>query len=211
MPNRQANAGPLAEKVKAGKSALKAIFPVLLPVADDKRNLTGREKVAYLSAFAREALGVSAREADIALGALEKDDAGAPLPSNGYFWSLAHKSEYVTAVAADVAIGIDLEKARTVTPALYRRIAGEDEWELSDDDREHLFLRYWTAKEAVLKVAGTGIRELAYCRIAAVPDEEWVELDFKGEPFQVRQFCHDRHVISVVDVGCPIELKIIDS
>jgi len=209
MPNRLSNADPLKEKVRAGKSALKAIFPVLLPVAADKRNLAGREKVAHLSAFAREALGLSAREAGIALGALKKNDEGAPLPSNGYFWSLAHKSDYVTAVAADVVIGIDIEKARTATPALYRRIAGEDEWGLSDDDREHLFLRYWTAKEAVLKVAGTGIRELAYCRIAAVPDEEWIHLDFKGEPFRVRQFYHDRHMISVVDVGCPIKLQII--
>ena len=87
----------------------------------------------------------------------------------------------------------------------------DKEWNLSDEDLEHLFLRYWTAKEAVLKVAGTGIRELAYCRIAAVPDEEWIQLDFKGEPFRVRQFYHDRHVIAVVDVGCPIELRIIDS
>ena len=182
---------------------------MLLPVAADKRNLAGREKVAYLSAFAREALGLSAREAGIALGTLAKNDAGAPLPSNGYFWSLAHKSNYVTAVAADVAIGIDLEKTRSVTSGLYRRIAGEDEWGLSDDDREHLFYRYWTAKEAVLKVAGTGIRELAYCRIAVVPAEEWIHLDFKGEPFIVRQFYHDQHVISVVDVGCPIKLQII--
>ena len=189
---------------------MKAIFPVLLPVTAEKRNLAGREKVVYLSAFAREALAFSAREAGIVLGALEKTDAGAPLPSNGYFWSLAHKSSYVTAIAADVAIGIDIEKARKVTAGLYRRIAGEDEWELSGEEREHLFLRYWTAKEAVLKVAGTGIRELAYCRIAAVPDKDWIQLDFKGEPFQVRQFYHDRHMISVVDVGCPIALKIID-
>lgn len=210
MPKQAANAGPPEKKVQAGKSALQAIFPVLLPVAEDKRNLAGRQKVAYLSAFAREALQLSAREAGIELAALEKNDDGAPLPSNGYFWSLAHKSAYVTAVAADVAIGIDLERIRTVTPGLYRRIAGEDEWDMSDDDCEHLFYRYWTAKEAVLKVAGTGIRELAYCRIAAVPDEEWIHLDFKGEPFQVRQFYHDQHVISVVDVGCPIELKIFD-
>jgi len=208
MPNRPPNTDLPEKKVRPGKSALQAIFPVLLSVAADKRHLGGREKVAHLSAFAREALGLSAREAGIALGPLEKNDAGAPLPSNGYFWSLAHKSDYVTAVAADVAIGIDIEKARTVTPGLYRRIAGEDEWTLSGEDREHLFLRYWTAKEAVLKVAGTGIRELAYCRITAVPDDEWVHLDFKGEPFQVRQFYHDQHMISVVDVGCPIKLQI---
>ena len=192
-----------------GKSVLRAIYPVLLPVADDKRALTGREKVVYLSAWAREALAMSARETGIVLGALEKNDAGAPLPSNGYYWSLAHKSDYVAAVVADVPIGIDIEKTREVTTGLYRRIATDEEWRLGSENREHLFFRYWTAKEAVLKVAGTGIRELSYCRIAGVVDEQLIQLDFKGEPFQVRHFFHDHHTIGIVDVGCAIELKII--
>lgn len=195
----------------AGKSALKAICPVLLPVAPDKRSLSGREKVSYLSAHARKALALSAREAGIALGALEKNDAGAPRPSNGYYWSVAHKPDYAAAVAADVPIGIDLEKIRAVAPGLYNKIADKSEWLLGHEDREHLFFRYWTAKEAVLKVAGTGIRELAHCRVTGVVDARLIGLDFKGKPFQVRQFFHDRHVIAVVDVGCPIELKRIDS
>ena len=170
--------------------------------------LAGREKVVYLSAHARKALALSAEETGIVLGALEKNDAGAPLPSNGYYWSLAHKSDYVAAVAADVPIGIDIEKIRAVTPGLYRRIASEEEWHLASEDREHLFFRYWTAKEAVLKVAGTGIRELSYCRISGVVDAQLVQLDFKGEPFQVRHFFHDRHVVGVVDVGCPVEFKV---
>lgn len=192
------------------KSTLQSICPVLLPVADDKRALAGREKVVHLSAHARKALVLSAQETGIVLGALEKNDAGAPLPSNGYYWSLAHKSDYVTAVVADVPIGIDIEKIREVTPGLYQKIASEEEWRLGNENREHLFFRYWTAKEAVLKVAGTGIRELAYCRIARVVDEQFLLLDFKGEPFQVRHFFYDQHVIGVVEVGCPIELKIID-
>ncbi|MCP3955210.1 MAG: 4'-phosphopantetheinyl transferase superfamily protein, partial [Desulfobacterales bacterium] len=159
---------------------------------------------------AREALALSAQETGIVLGALEKNDAGAPLPSNGYYWSLAHKSDYVTAVVADVPTGIDIEKVREVTPGLYRRIATEGEWDLGSENREHLFFRYWTAKEAVLKVAGTGIRELGFCRISSVVDEQLVQLDFKGELFQVRHFFHDRHVVAVVDVGCPLELKIIN-
>ncbi|MCP3953198.1 MAG: hypothetical protein GY697_13420, partial [Desulfobacterales bacterium] len=68
-----------------------------MPVAEDKTTLSGREKVVHLSAHAREALALSAQETGIVLGALEKNDAGAPLPSNGYYWSLAHKSDYVTA------------------------------------------------------------------------------------------------------------------
>jgi 4'-phosphopantetheinyl transferase len=101
--------------------------------------LAGREKVVHLSARAREALAMSARETGIVLGALEKNDAGAPLPSNGYCWSLAHKSDYVAAVVADVPIGIDIEKIRAVTPGLYQKIASEEEWRLGSEDREHLF------------------------------------------------------------------------
>ena len=61
-----------------------------------------------------------------------------------------------------------------------------------------------------MKVAGTGIRELSFCRIARVVDEQCIQLDFKGEPFQVRHFFHDRHVIGVVDVGCTIEFKVVN-
>jgi len=189
------------------KSNLEAVYPVLLPVEDGKRALKGRAKVAHLSARAREALAISAQATGIVLGALEKNEAGAPLPSNGYCWSLAHKSDYVAAVAADVPIGIDIEKPREVIPALYRRIAAEEEWQLGSEDRESMFFRYWTAKEAVLKVAGTGIRELAFCRIAAVVNEQQIRLDFKGEPFNVRHFFHDAHVIAVVDVGCRMEFR----
>jgi 4'-phosphopantetheinyl transferase len=192
------------------KSAFKTVYAVLLPVPADKRGLTGREKVAYLSEHAREALTLSAHETGIVLGALEKDEQGAPLPSNGYYWSLAHKSDYVAAVAADVPIGIDIEKVRAVTPGLYRKIATKEEWQLGREDREDLFFRYWTAKESVLKVAGTGIRELAFCRITRVVDEQTIRIDFKGKPFQVQHFFHDGHVIAVVDVGCPIELKIME-
>ena len=178
MPRRPGKDSLPGEKIRAGKSALAASYPVLLPVDVDKRTLVGRAKVAHLSACAREALALSAQRTGITLGVLEKNDNGAPLPSNGYYWSLAHKSDYVTAVAADVPIGIDIEKARTVTPGLYQKIATEEEWRLGSESREHLFFRYWTAKEAVLKVAGTGIRELAYCRITRVVDEQFILLDF---------------------------------
>lgn len=190
-------------------TALDVICPVLLAVPADKRALTGREKVAFLSARARKALDLSARETGIVLGGLEKDDAGAPLPSNGYYWSLAHKSDYVTAVAADVPVGIDIEKIKAVSQGLYKKIASDEEWDLSTENRQRLFFRYWTAKEAVLKVAGTGIGELSRCRIAGVEDERRLLLDFKGEPVAVRHFFYDRHVIAVTDVGCPVELKIL--
>lgn len=155
------------------------------------------------------ALGLAARETGITLGDLEKDDAGAPLPSNGFYWSLAHKADYVAAVVADVPVGIDLEKIKEVSDGMYKKIASDEEWRLSVEKRRHLFFRYWTAKEAVLKVAGTGIRELAFCRIASVEDEQNILLDFKGAVLKVLNFYHDQHVMAVVDVGCPVELKII--
>jgi 4'-phosphopantetheinyl transferase len=191
------------------KSALEVIHPVLLSVPVNKRTLTGREKVTYLSAHARAALALSAKETGITLGELEKNGAGAPLPSNGSYWSLGHKSDYVTAVVADVPVGIDIERIKEVSEGLYKKIASDEEWNLSAENRQHLFFRYWTAKEAVLKVAGTGIRELSRCRIASVEDQQRILLDFKGEPVSVRHFFYDRHVIAVTDVGCPVEFKIV--
>ncbi len=189
-------------------TALAFIYPVLLAVPAAQWGLVGREKVAYLSAHARQALAMSAQKAGLALGELAKDTAGAPLPSNGVFWSLAHKSDYVAAIAADIPVGIDLEKIADVSAGMYRKIATGAEWHLSTEERRHLFFRYWTAKEAVLKVAGTGIRELSHCRVTAVVDDHNLRLDFKGIGVRVRHFFHDQHVVAVVDPGCSLALNI---
>lgn len=177
------------------------IYPVILPVPEAARTMPPAERARLLSRRAREALRLSAERLGAPLGPLEKDHRGAPRPAGGHFWSLTHKPLYVGAVLSPAAVGIDLEEIRPVRAALHGRAAGPAEWELADEDRERAFFRFWTAKEAVLKTRGAGLKDLGRCRIAAVPDAAHLEVDYAGEAWPVEHFFFAGHVASLAVKG----------
>ena len=182
------------------------IYPVILRVASDARPLSPRCRVRCLSRHAREALRRSAERLQVELGPLEKDSHGAPLPCQGYFWSVTHKPDYVGGVLAPSPVGLDLEKIRPCSEALFRRTASEAEWALADrSDRDQLFFRYWTAKEAVLKTGGEGIKGLPRCRIQKVLDNAHLLVDYGGTTWPVEQIFFDGHVASVASQGVRLE------
>jgi 4'-phosphopantetheinyl transferase len=183
-----------------------AIHPVILPVPADARDLPPPRKVRFLSRHAREALRRSAERMQVELGPLEKDPRGAPLPFRGNFWSVTHKPEYVGGVLAPSPVGLDLEKIRPCSEALFRKTASKEEWALAGrSDREQLFFRYWTAKEAVLKTSGEGIRDLSRCRIRKVLDDAHLLVDYGGIVWPVEQIFFDGHVASVASRGIRLE------
>jgi 4'-phosphopantetheinyl transferase len=173
------------------------IYPVILAVAGTVKNLTPKERVKFLSRHARRALEMSAQKSRIVLGELVQDERKAPLPFNGTFWSLTHKTEYVGGVVARAPIGIDIEKISSGTQSLFRKTASEAEWALADTTVT-TFFRYWTSKEAVLKTAGTGIRDLLKCRVVRVLDDRHLALEYDGKKWQVEHTYFDDHIASIV-------------
>lgn len=183
-----------------------AIYPVILPVPIEARGLSPGRRGRFLSRHAREALRRSAERMRVDLGPLEKDARGAPLPANGLYWSVTHKPEYVGGVVAPTPVGLDLEKIRPCSEALFRKTAAAQEWALADGrDRELLFFRYWTAKEAVLKTGGEGIKDLSRCRVRRVVDAAHLLLDYAGRPWTVEQVFFDGHIASAAARGVRLE------
>lgn len=176
---------------------METIYPVILAVPEKIRQLTGKNRVLNLSKHARQALEISAGKSSIHLGDLLKDKSGAPLPFNGTYWSLTHKPDYVGGVVASTRIGIDIERIRPCSEALFSKTAGEKEWSLVNTDPIKLFFRYWTSKESVLKAAGAGLKDLSKCTIAKVIDEENLFIDYGGEKWLVEHFYFDGHIASV--------------
>jgi 4'-phosphopantetheinyl transferase len=174
------------------------IYPVILAVPDKIQQLKGREKVSFLSKHARKALEISAKKSRIQLTDLKKDEKGVPLPFNGHYWSLTHKSKYVAGVIASAPIGIDVEKIRSCSKALFRKTACDSEWELSDTDPFVLFYRFWTSKESVLKASGTGIRDLSKCRIIQIIDDNHLVVDYRNQEWFLEHFYFDEHIASIV-------------
>jgi 4'-phosphopantetheinyl transferase len=185
------------------------LFPVVMPVIEVGHKPSGKEKVAHLSRIAREALKLSAEKSRLRLGELLKDEKGVPCPVAGNYWSLSHKPKYVAAVVSKDKVGIDIEEMKPRAESLFAHVASDEEWELKEKSWDTLF-RYWTAKEATLKVIGIGISGLKTCRIISVPDENHITLDYNGQSFLVEQLRYKNHIVSVLKDDNQIEWVVLN-
>ena len=194
---------------KKAKTVNRVVYPVILSVPVSAKELTRRARVKYLSRHARRALEISAEKSGIKLGKLIKKDNGSPLPFDGNCWSVTHKPEYVGGVIASEQIGIDIEKIRPCSKALFKKTADDREWALADTDPLTLFFRYWTSKEAVLKAGGTGLTDLSKCRIVRITDNNNLIINYKNKKWFVEQFFFNGHVASVIKTTSHIEWTIL--
>jgi 4'-phosphopantetheinyl transferase len=174
------------------------LFPVVLQVAGELQCLKGRQKVSLLSKHARQALRLSADRSGAILQELSKDEDDVPLPSGHYYWSVSHKSRYVAAVIGPDPIGIDIEEIKPRSQSIFSYVAGEDEWRLCGGKSQEALYRLWTAKEAVVKAAGTGLAGMRSCQVVAVPDENNIAVFYQEQLRTVEQLRYDGHIVAVL-------------
>ena len=180
------------------------LHPVILAVPDRVQGWTGRRQVRALSRLARAAARMSARRAGGALGKLAKNGDGVPLPVNGWYWSVAHKPGYVAGVAGLGPVGIDIEPVQPRNRLLFNKIAAPEEWLLGYEEEWRLFFRFWTAKEAVLKAVGMGLKGLARCRVVAINASDRMTLLYEGQRWPVVQYCRDGHLAAIASQDLPV-------
>ena len=174
------------------------LYPVILSVPQKDRCLWGRERVQRLSRLARHALKLSAQKKGVQLPTLPKSPEGAPLPVDGVFWSIAHKPDYVAGVVSKVPVGIDIERIKPCTAGLFRRVAADDEWQLAATVSDTLFFRYWTAKEAVLKSFGVGLKDLSQCHVLQILNDSHLMLEYQHHRIRVEHFYFKDHIAAIV-------------
>ena len=188
----------------------RTLFPVILPVPPEVREFQPRDRVIYLSRHARRALKISAEKSGVRFGELVKDDNGVPQPFDGIHWSISHKTRYVCGVAAPLPIGIDVERVRNFSEGLFRKTATAQEWALADmqTDSVMAFFRYWTAKEAVLKATGIGIKDLLKCRVQHIFDDHHLQIQYDGQDWLIEHFFFNDHVASIVKSSFQIDWEL---
>lgn len=72
-------------------------------------------------------------------------------------FNLSHSGDFVLCATSADEIGADIEAMRPVSQKLISRVCTEEEKELVSNDAR-LFLQVWTAKEALAKFYGEGLR-----------------------------------------------------
>ena len=165
----------------------KALYPVIMKLPLFLPGISGSDKNNELSKFARHALKLSAERSNVVPRRPEKDRDGVPQPTDGLYWSVSHSSQFVAAVVAPYAIGLDIEQIRDVSTLLKEQIASEAEWDLTPENDSTLFFRYWTAKEAVLKATGHGLSGLAHCAVTQIIDDVQLRLTYHDTSWLVLQ------------------------
>jgi len=175
--------------------------PVLRASDAETSELRGSERVAARSAHARLALAASARLANAELGPLAKGEHDAPIPTNGWHWSISHATGFSAGVVARVRVGIDVEAIVPRRQDLVQRVATRAELDLLEGFRWETFFRIWTAKEAVLKKAGCGILELSSCTVVAAFGVDHLVLSHRGRDQEVRLLVRHGHVAALACDG----------
>lgn len=188
----------------------RVLYPVILAVPEAVQKYKPKDRVIFLSRHARHALELSAEKSGLGLGELKKADSGAPLPCEGIYWSVTHKTAYVGGVVAPLPIGIDIEEIKACSRGLFEKTACHREWSLAGTAQHswQTFFRYWTSKEAVLKVSGAGIKDLSKCCIRRIVDENYLEIAYQDKLWLIEHYYFDAHIASIVKPDYSIEWTI---
>lgn len=74
-------------------------------------------------------------------------------------FNISHSEKYVVCAVSDKPVGADIQKIGEYNSDVVKRVCNEKELKLIEDnlDKASEFTRFWTQKEAVLKIHGTGI------------------------------------------------------
>jgi len=172
------------------------LFAVILPVPDAALNRYGRGRHRELQALARRAVFQAAAHAGHPSLRLDQEENGRPRPWAGIHWSLSHKTRYVAGITAPEPVGIDLEWVRPMAEGMYARVGRPHDWELLGKQAPVSFFRLWTAKEAVLKAVGTGLRDLDRCELVQVETDRLV-MAHSATHWQVCHHAFDDHLAAV--------------
>lgn len=106
------------------------------------------------------------------------NDYGAPYIEGGPHFSISHCKRGIAVAVCENPIGIDIEAIRSFKPELMRKTMNEDEQLRITYSAipEVEFIRFWTQKEALLKLQGTGIISDLHHVLTHAQDVFWTEI-----------------------------------
>lgn len=139
------------------------------------------------------------------IGEWEKNEHGKPVSESKYF-NISHTCGAVVFAASVSDIGIDIEKIRVKPEKLKRYVSSKEEYAYIKDDET--FFEIWTAKESLVKAAGTGI----YVRADIIPAIPFNGVKvFNGAVYFSRCVKVKDYVISITRLGeTPFDVNVVN-
>ena len=166
--------------------------------------LKGNAKVKALSLFARKSAKASSLKAKLDINIFKKNDSGIPAASNNIYWSVSHKLDFVAGIVSKQKVGIDVEcikkekQVKQISDNLFDRIVDHDEQLVFKGyDRHISFFRAFTAKEAVLKLTGDGIKGLSKAKIKNIINDKDLLVQYLNKKYLVENFYFDNYLAAV--------------
>ena len=120
----------------------------------------GRKECAFsyllLCKALREVYGIT-EQPQFSIG--EHGKPSLVLETSGIHFNLSHCKSAIACVVAPFAVGVDIERIGRYDEALARHVLNDQEFAAVQQasDPKLAFTRYWTQKEAVVKLTGRGI------------------------------------------------------
>lgn len=184
------------------------LCPVMRTTPGQASHLPSAVRVSNQRRAARAACRDSAQRLGLRLGALRQDDSGAPVPVDGWHWSLSHTKGLVSGIVYPAPVGIDVERVQVRRQEVVNLTATRAEFDVLGGFRWRNFTRIWSAKEAVLKKAGCGLAELSRCVVVMAPSPRALVLHHRDALHYVYQSFRRGHFVSITaDVADEAEIR----
>ncbi|AFY31468.1 4'-phosphopantetheinyl transferase HetI [Calothrix sp. PCC 7507] len=174
-----------------------------------QRFIAGR---GSLRAILGSYLGVAPSEVEFDYEPRGKPVLAEKFAKSGLAFNLSHSQGLGLLGVSDRQIGVDLEYMRSMddVEALANRFFLPRESELvrslAPNQKQEIFFRYWTCKEAYLKATGEGIAQLEQAEIYLTPTTP-AKLQTSGDWSLYELVPANNYVAAVAVAGCDWDLK----
>ena len=142
-----------------------------------------RRRMAFSEELLRELISqVYKADEDITVENLPSGKPVAKVCGDEISVSISHSGDFVAAAVSDTSVGIDLEVKKELKPSVFKALSKEElEYAEKSKDKNHTFLRIWTAKEAYLKLTGEGLKGFSKANVLPlVKNGKWDGLVLKA-------------------------------